>query len=106
MVFPLKGYQKRYLRGRAHPLKPVVLIGLRGVNTRTAASITEALNTHELIKIKFVDVDDREMKKAMIHEIEEVCDCHVVGVTGHVAILYRPRSGREGRTITLPGEVP
>lgn len=106
MTSPLRGYQSRYLRGLAHALKPVVLIGQRGVNARTVASIMEALETHELIKVKFVDMEDRHQKKTMIREIEEACGCVVAGVTGHVAILYRPRKDPSKRTIALPGETP
>lgn len=106
MATPLRGYQNRHLRGLAHALKPVVLIGQRGVNARTVASIVEALETHELIKVKFVDLEDRNQKKTMIREIEEACGCVVAGVTGHVAILYRPRKDPAERIISLPEGAP
>ncbi|MDD5476121.1 MAG: ribosome assembly RNA-binding protein YhbY [Syntrophales bacterium] len=102
MAISLRGYQNRFLRGLAHSLKPVVLIGQKGLNTRIIKSIMEALDTHELIKVKFIELEDRAQKKTMIREIEDACGCFVAGVTGHVAILYRPKDDPAKRKIILP----
>ena len=42
----LKGFQKKYLRGRAHALKPIVFIGQKGVTDNVVQSTDEALNKH------------------------------------------------------------
>lgn len=47
----LKGHQKNYLRGLAHSLRPVVLIGQGGIQPPVIKAIDEALEIHELIKI-------------------------------------------------------
>ena len=102
MAIQLRGYQNRYLRGLAHSLKPVILIGQKGISPATIESISGALADHELIKVKFIDLEDRARKKNLIGQIEESCDCSVAGVTGHVAILYRPQDNPAKRKITLP----
>ncbi len=99
---PLKGYQKRYLRGLAHQLKPVVIIGRNSLTDGTIKSISETLDVHELIKVRIAAAEDREMKKDLLRRIEDRCDCIVAGTTGHVAILYRPRDDPEKRRIILP----
>ena len=45
----LNGQQKKYLRGMAHKLKPVVLIGQGGLPGPVIKTIDEALAAHELI---------------------------------------------------------
>ena len=51
----LKGYQLNYLRALAHPLKPVILIGQKGVTEMVVLFLEEALDHHELIKVKFIE---------------------------------------------------
>ena len=51
----LSSSQRKYLRGVAHGLKPVVLIGQKGLTTSVVDALDEALMTHELVKAKFID---------------------------------------------------
>ena len=44
--------QKQHLKGLAHPLKPVVLLGSNGLTEGVLAEIEQALEHHELIKVK------------------------------------------------------
>ena len=44
--------QKLYLKSRAHNLKPVVMVGQKGITDNLIKEADNALNTHELIKIK------------------------------------------------------
>ena len=44
--------QRRYLKGLAHPLKPVVMIGNAGLTENVLAEIENALAYHELIKVR------------------------------------------------------
>ena len=55
----LKGSQRKYLRALAHHLKPLVMIGAKGVTDQLLGSVDLALKDHELIKVKF-----GEFKKA------------------------------------------
>ena len=44
--------QIQYLKGEAHSLKPVVLLGSNGLTEGVIAEIDSALEHHELIKVK------------------------------------------------------
>jgi RNA-binding protein len=68
-------------------------------------SIEEALNAHELIKIKFVDFKDRRLKAECLAEIEQRTDSCRAGMIGHTAVLYRPHPIQEKRRIVIPVKV-
>ena len=98
----LTSSQAKYLRGLAHNLKPVVRIGQKGIAATVLESIHAALDTHELIKVKFVDIKDRRIRAACAAEIEQKTGSFLAGVIGHVAIFYRQLRDPEKRKITLP----
>ena len=98
----LKGYQKKYLKGLAHSLKPVVFIGQKGLSANLIESINQALGTHELIKVKFVECKDRQQKVSTAEKIAAEAGCHLVGMIGHIAIFYRLQIDPEKRKIELP----
>jgi len=98
----LKGFQKKYLRGAAHNLKPVVSVGQKGVTDSLIRSINEALKTHELIKVKFLDFKEKSQKRELIEIIKQKTKTEVVGLIGHVAILFTENKDPEKRRIVLP----
>ena len=98
----LKGFQKKYLREIAHGLKPVVIIGHKGITDPLIQSINESLTAHELIKIKFIDFKEKAQKEALIATIVTQSQCDLIGLTGHVAILFRQNKDPEKRKITIP----
>ena len=57
--------QKQHLKGLAHPLKPVVLLGSNGLTEGVLAEIEQALEHHELIKVK-IATEDRETKTLIV----------------------------------------
>lgn len=98
----LKGFQKKYLRGLAHKLQPVVFIGQKGVTGAVCDSLENALNTHELIKVKFVENKEKTTKKEICAQLEQRTDAALAGLIGHVAIFYRAHPNLEKRKISLP----
>jgi len=62
--------QITHLRGLAHKLNPVVMVGNNGLTASVLQEIENSLNAHELIKIK-VFGDDRDARVAML---EEICE--------------------------------
>jgi len=98
----LKGFQKKYLRGLAHKLQPVVYIGQKGVTDAVCDSLEEALNSHELIKVKFIENKEKAVKKEICAQLELRSHAALAGLIGHVAILYRPHPDTDKRKISLP----
>jgi RNA-binding protein len=95
----LKGSQKKYLRAQAHHLKPLVIIGTKGVTGQLIGSVDLALKDHELIKVKFGEF--KEAKKEISEEIATATKSELVGLIGNIAILYRQHPDPEKRKIKL-----
>jgi RNA-binding protein len=93
MPAALSNAQKRYLRGLAHDLKPVILVGAKGVTAPLLAELGQALEQHELIKVK-VAAEDRETRDAWIAALTDGSEATLIGRIGHVAVLYRPRKDK------------
>ena len=98
----LKGYQKKFLKGLAHGLKPVVFVGQKGLSGNLISSIHDALDTHELIKVKFIEFKEKQQKRGMAEAIETETGCRLVGIIGHTAIFFRQHSDPDKRKINLP----
>ncbi len=81
--------QKRHLRKLAHPKKPVVLIGANGLSEAVLSEIDQALEHHELIKVR-LNAEDREARGSMVEAICDHCRAQLVQRIGHVGIFYRP----------------
>ena len=97
----LKGYQKRFLRSLAHSLKPVVFVGQKGFTQPLSDAMNDALDHHELVKVKFVEFKEKEKKLALTEQIENTVPCEMVGMVGHVATFFRQHSDPEKRKIHL-----
>ncbi len=96
----LDGYQRRYLRGIGHHLKPLVQVGKAGLSPAVLAAVDEALDSHELIKVRLAG--DKVEKKEMISTLEDRLDCAEVGMVGHVVMLYREQPEPSERRIKPP----
>jgi RNA-binding protein len=96
----LTNAQRAHLRRLAHHLKPVVQIGKQGLTGPVQASLDEALNAHELIKVKFMDF--RDQKRELTEELAAASGSTLVGMIGNIAILYRQQLNPEKRKIRLP----
>ncbi len=80
--------QIKFLRGEAHSLKPVVMIGANGVTESVLEELNKALEHHELIKVK-VRAEDREEKIEIIDYLCSKASAHKIHVIGHNLVLYR-----------------
>ncbi|VGM95013.1 RNA-binding protein HI_1333 [uncultured Avibacterium sp.] len=90
--------QKQFLKGLAHHLSPVVMLGGNGLTEGVIAEIDNALNHHELIKVKIAGAD-RETKQLIINAIVRETQAAAVQTIGHILVLYRPS---EEHKISLP----
>lgn len=98
-LLKLTNSQIRYLRGLAHALKPVVMIGQHGLRDSVLEELGIALDHHELIKMK-VSVGDRDERDVLIEKVLEQSGAELVQRIGNMAVLFR-RNPKKPR-IELP----
>lgn len=91
--------QIRFLRGQAHDLKAMLQVGGKGITDSLLAEVDNALEHHELIKVK-IAAEDRDARDAMIAGLAQRAAATLVQRIGHVAILYR--ASKDQRRIVLP----
>lgn len=91
--------QIQYLKSLAHSLKPVVMIGSNGFTEGVLAEIEQALNYHELIKIK-ISAEERETKLLIVDAVVRETQAVNVQVIGNILVLYKQNS--KDKKITLP----
>jgi RNA-binding protein len=101
-VEKLKGYQKKYLKGLVHGMKPLVFVGQKGLSSTVTQAVDEALEKHELIKVKFIDFKEKDQKQEIVDAIEKETASELVGMVGHMAIFYRQQKDPEKRKIHVP----
>jgi RNA-binding protein len=79
--------QKRHLRGLAHQLKPVVMVGQHGLKATIFEELEIALNVHELIKVRIAA--DRDERKAISSQIIAQTGAALIQAIGQMRIIYR-----------------
>jgi RNA-binding protein len=82
--------QRRFLKGLAHSLKPIVRLGNAGLTEAAAVETERALHDHELIKVK-APGGDREGRDALFAALAARTRSSLVQRIGNVAVLYRAR---------------
>ncbi len=110
---PLDGAQRRFLRARAHHLEPIVQVGRQGLTEGVLRAVDQALDDHELIKVKVLQGAPLERAEAA-PQLAAALGAHVAGQMGRIVLLYRmhaqkprivlPRGDRPGR-IKAPEEM-
>jgi RNA-binding protein len=80
--------QMSHLRGLAHNLSPVVMIGNQGLTENIFKEIELNLKAHELIKVQ-VAGGDRDARKAMYENICKQTKALAVYHIGKQLVLYR-----------------
>ncbi len=84
--------QKKKLKALAHKLKPVVLIGQKGITESLVKAVDKALEDHELIKVKFIDLKDEKIELAA--KVVSDSKSFLVNMIGNTAIIYRENPDR------------
>ena len=80
--------QKKHLRGLAHKLRPVVMVGQHGLRETVLDEVEQALTAHELIKVK-VSIGDREDRDEIIQSICDETRAILIQRVGNIATLFR-----------------
>lgn len=84
----LSAEQRREYRAIAHNLKPVIIVGDKGLTENLQEELERALNDHELIKIK-VASQDREARQEAISALCKASSAELVQTIGKIAVLLR-----------------
>lgn len=84
----LTGKQKRHLRGLGHSLAPVITIGKGEISEALVKETDEALEHHELIKVKILESCLLDRHEAA-EELASACGAEVAQVLGRTFLLFR-----------------
>lgn len=98
----LTSAQRKYLRQIGHKLDSVIIIGKQGVTDMLVRAVSQALEAHELVKVRFNEFKDE--KRPLAEEIESRTSSHIAGMIGHVALFYKQHPEAEKRKIHFPGK--
>lgn len=79
---------RSHLRRLSHGLKPVVMIGGKGLSSSVLAELDRALDRHELVKVQLA-IDDREARAEAARALADRSSAEIVMQIGKVACLYR-----------------
>lgn len=79
----------RRLKAEAQRLEPVVRVGKNGLTPAVLYSIQQAMNSRELIKIRFDH--EREERDVLAGEIAKATQAALIMQVGKVAVFYRPK---------------
>ncbi|NVJ07406.1 ribosome assembly RNA-binding protein YhbY [Myxococcus sp. AM001] len=86
---PLTGKQRRHLRALGHHLEPVVIVGQAGVTEGVIAAIEQALQDHELIKVKINEGPETRQEAAA--RIAEGAQAELAQLLGRTALVFKKR---------------
>lgn len=84
----LASNQRKFLEGMANKMDPIVRVGKNGLEAKIISSISEALNSHELIKIKILDSSPNTADE-VAEEAIKTTKATLVRIIGRVIILYK-----------------
>ncbi len=90
--------QIKFLKARAHQLKPVVLMGQSGLTEPFMEELKNTLAIHELIKIK-LSVADKSQRSVVVDSILKETAAEKIQLLGNTLTLYRPSDAKK---IDLP----
>ncbi len=85
----LTGKQKRQLRALGHHLEVVVQVGQSGVTEGIISATNQALDDHELIKVKIAD--EREGRATAVAALIDATGAQVAQTLGKTVLLFKKR---------------
>ena len=81
--------ERKDLRGQAHHLDPVVLIGAEGLTQAVLKEADAALKAHGLIKVRMFS-DERDTRAQALTQLSETLNAAAVQHIGKLLVLWRP----------------
>ena len=92
--------QRKALKGEAHDLDPVVMVGGDGLTPAVIKEAKSAIGHHGLIKVR-VFGDDREARIAIYEELCDKLDAAPVQHIGKLLVLWRPKDVVDAALLNL-----
>jgi len=86
------------LKSRAQLLEPLVRVGHDGISPQMLKALNDALDRHELVKIKFMALKDQ--KKVLARAIEVQTEAKLVQRVGNTATYYRAKKTEDRKAET------
>ena len=80
--------ERKFLRGRGHALKPVVIVSGAGLTDAVLTELEGALSHHELVKVS-LRIGNRERRDALLDELLDRSMATLLQRIGNMALLYR-----------------
>ena len=80
--------KNKSLREAAHHLNPIIWVGKNGITKNVIKEIIQALEHHELIKIKLLQAD-KEQRKIDIEKICKFTGTQLINNVGNILIIYK-----------------
>lgn len=81
--------ERASLRSEAQTLSPYVMVGHDGITEGVVSALDEALECHELVKVRFQDFKD--MIREMSGDLAKATNSELVATTGFTAVFYRKK---------------
>ncbi|WP_131782585.1 ribosome assembly RNA-binding protein YhbY [Legionella gresilensis] len=81
---------RQTLKAKAHHLRPVVLLGAKGLTTAIVEETNVALNAHELIKVK-INGAEKEDRQKMANDLCQQLNAELIQLIGNTVIIYRQK---------------
>ena len=93
---PLTRQQIKRLRAEGHrlKLKPVVIIGQKGLSENLHTEIERALVDHELIKLR-IPAQSRDEKRLFNESLCQQHEAELVEAIGNVIVIFRRNADRD-----------
>ena len=79
---------RQTLKAKAHHLRPVVLLGAKGLTPAVVDETNIALSSHELIKVK-INGAEKADRQIIATELCQQLQADLVQLIGNTAIIYR-----------------
>ncbi len=95
--------QRKLLRSLAHPRKPIVTLGRNGLTDAVLNELEQALDHHELVKVK-VNIGDRDARDQATEALCVRTGATLIQRIGFMATLFRRNP--EKPVIALPAKPP
>ena len=84
----LTNRQLKYLKGRAHHLKPVVTIGGKGLTDAVVDELETSIAHHELLKVK-LPAGDKGERESLLQAACSAIKASPVTLIGRTGVIFR-----------------